>query len=284
MSESDAAVPAQPASFGEELRRERELRQISLREVAEATKINLRFLEALENNDFDMLPGGFFVRGFIKSYARHIGINEEAMVNAYLLEAKQQRSRLGAAPAPAAPGAAATPLAPASEPPAPRPAARAQGSGARGITVGASFLAFCGLAFLLWNGVRQLGEGAARGSAPEEAPEAAPASDSQAAIPASAAMPESLKVELVLRRRSWVRVLCDGREMVNRTLDTGARRTFECEEEVTLSAAEAAALQVSLNGRLLEIPGAPGERLTPLVVRRREWPPAQAISGAEEPQ
>ena len=45
-------------SFGDELRRERELRQVSLREVSQATKISLRYLEALERNDFAGLPGG----------------------------------------------------------------------------------------------------------------------------------------------------------------------------------------------------------------------------------
>ena len=46
------------SSFGEELRRERELRQISLREISESTKINVRYLDALERNDFKHLPGG----------------------------------------------------------------------------------------------------------------------------------------------------------------------------------------------------------------------------------
>jgi len=77
-------------SFGEELRRERELRQISLREVAQATKINLRFLEAMERNDFADLPGGLFNRGFVRAYCQYIGVDSEAMVNAYLLEVRTQ--------------------------------------------------------------------------------------------------------------------------------------------------------------------------------------------------
>jgi len=78
------------SSFGEELRRERELRRISLREVAEATKINLRYLEALESNDFQHLPGGIFNRGFVRAYAQYIGVDPDAMVNAYLLEDRVQ--------------------------------------------------------------------------------------------------------------------------------------------------------------------------------------------------
>jgi len=88
------------ATFGEELRRERELRDISLREIAESTKINLRFLRALEDNDFKHLPGGQFTKGFVRAYARHIGVDDEAMVNAYLYEVERQRrdaQRRGAA-------------------------------------------------------------------------------------------------------------------------------------------------------------------------------------------
>lgn len=81
------------ASFGEELKRERELRDISLKEIAEATKISIRFLEALECNNFDILPGGIFNRGFIRAYARFIGVDGEEMVNSYLHELSVQEKR-----------------------------------------------------------------------------------------------------------------------------------------------------------------------------------------------
>lgn len=81
------------SSFGEELKRERELRQITLREISEATKISLRYLEALERNDFRHLPGGVFNKGFVRAYSQFIGVDPEAMVNAYLLEEQDQEAR-----------------------------------------------------------------------------------------------------------------------------------------------------------------------------------------------
>src|SRR2546422_11493588 len=80
------------ASFGETLKRERELREISLRQISEATKINIRYLEALEENRFDALPGGLFNKGFIRAYATFIGVDGESMVDAYLHDrtARQQ--------------------------------------------------------------------------------------------------------------------------------------------------------------------------------------------------
>lgn len=71
------------ASFGEELRREREIRGISLKEIADATKISKRFLEAIERNDHRTLPAPVFTRGFVREYARYVGLNVEDMVNRY---------------------------------------------------------------------------------------------------------------------------------------------------------------------------------------------------------
>jgi len=81
------------SSFGQELKRERELRQITLREISEATKINIRYLDALERNEFRHLPGGVFNKGFVRAYAQFIGVDPESMVNAYILEERHQEIR-----------------------------------------------------------------------------------------------------------------------------------------------------------------------------------------------
>src|SRR5712692_7358474 len=74
------AEPSDMASFGENLRRERELRGISLREIADATKISVRFLQALEQDRLDVLPGGVFRRAFVKQYAKHLGLDADRLV------------------------------------------------------------------------------------------------------------------------------------------------------------------------------------------------------------
>src|SRR5688572_21302478 len=71
------------ASFGEELRREREIRSISLKEISDATKISKRFLEAIERNDHRTLPAPVFTRGFVREYARYLGLSAEEIVNRY---------------------------------------------------------------------------------------------------------------------------------------------------------------------------------------------------------
>jgi cytoskeleton protein RodZ len=70
-------------AFGERLKREREQRKITLQDVAAATKIGSRMLGALEDEKFDLLPGGIFNKGFVRAYARHLAINEDEVVAAY---------------------------------------------------------------------------------------------------------------------------------------------------------------------------------------------------------
>ncbi len=69
--------------FGSHLKHQRELRGISLDEIASATKIHIRYLKALEENTFDDLPGEVFIKGFIRSYGRAIGANLQELIAAY---------------------------------------------------------------------------------------------------------------------------------------------------------------------------------------------------------
>ncbi len=87
---SSSAAPSPAASFGEQLRRAREARGIPLREIADQTRISIRYLEGIEANDYKQLPGGIFNRSFIKAYARYIGFNEKEALEAYTHTAREQ--------------------------------------------------------------------------------------------------------------------------------------------------------------------------------------------------
>jgi cytoskeleton protein RodZ len=77
-------------AFGDRLRREREMRGITLDEITESTKISRRHLEALEGEHFDQLPGGVFNKGFVRAYARFLGIDEDQAVADYSLASNEQ--------------------------------------------------------------------------------------------------------------------------------------------------------------------------------------------------
>ncbi len=74
-------------SFGSRLKSEREKKNISLDQVAVSTKISTRMLRALEDEKFELLPGGIFNKGFVRAYARQLGLNEEEAVADYLAAA-----------------------------------------------------------------------------------------------------------------------------------------------------------------------------------------------------
>ncbi len=78
------------ASLGQDLKRERELRGISLEEISNSTKISLNQLEAVEEDRLNDLPGEFFIKAILKAYAKSIGLEEDTVMNKYYEESLMQ--------------------------------------------------------------------------------------------------------------------------------------------------------------------------------------------------
>lgn len=76
-------------SFGSWLRQQREIRGISLREIANISKISIRYLEALEASRFNVLPAAVFAKGFLRQYASYVGLDPDEVVNFYLVAQKE---------------------------------------------------------------------------------------------------------------------------------------------------------------------------------------------------
>jgi cytoskeletal protein RodZ len=70
-------------SIGEKLRLAREAQGIALRDISEQTRISMRYLEAIEGDDYHRLPGGIFNRSFIRAYAKFIGYDENDAIEDY---------------------------------------------------------------------------------------------------------------------------------------------------------------------------------------------------------
>jgi cytoskeleton protein RodZ len=71
------------ATIGEQLRLAREERGMALREISNQTRISMRYLEAIESDDYKRLPGGIFNRSFLKAYARCVGFDERQALEGY---------------------------------------------------------------------------------------------------------------------------------------------------------------------------------------------------------
>ena len=81
-------------NFGETLRQEREFRGITLDAITRVTKISNRHLVALEQENFEVLPGGVFNKSMVREYARFVGLDQEEWVRRYL----SAQQSIGASP------------------------------------------------------------------------------------------------------------------------------------------------------------------------------------------
>jgi cytoskeleton protein RodZ len=75
--------------FGDKFRKAREKKNFSFEDVSQVTKIGARMLQAIEGEHFDRLPGGVFNKGFIRTYAKHLGMNDDEAVASYLACVRQ---------------------------------------------------------------------------------------------------------------------------------------------------------------------------------------------------
>jgi cytoskeleton protein RodZ len=247
------------ASFGEELRREREIRGISLKEIADATKISKRFLDALERNDHKTLPAPVFTRGFVREYARYVGLNSEEMVNRYNFAASTD-DRIEKPP----------PVAKYAQTPpkdiSPRPAAK------RGIPpaitrvnpgIAWAFLIAVALAGAAYWGVQYKRRERERIEAANAVPVTTTrAASTPAVLPAAAPKPDDskLRMSLEVTARSWVTLEADGKTVLNSEVDSGDKREFEASDAFRFrTIGNAAGLTLTLNGARVPPLGEDGE-------------------------
>jgi cytoskeleton protein RodZ len=238
------------ASFGENLRRERELRGVSLREIADATKISVRFLKALEEDRVDLLPGGLFPKAFVRQYARHLGLDAERYVAEFLYVAGER------------PPAPPTVL-PAEQRPLPR------GLIFFGIVVAAGVV----LSLKLGGGAPD--RSSRRVNQAESGPPApAPAEPESVSAPLATAVstPDGLVLTLKAQQDCWVEARADGQTVLNRVLTGGETATLEAHGQIVLSVGNAGGLAFRVNDR----PGVPlgksGEVKRNIVINRDNLP------------
>lgn len=95
-----AMVEHAKPDFGMKMKRLREERGVSLRQIADTTKISMGSLEALERNDISRLPGGIFSRAFVRSYAIEVGLDPEQTVRDFLVQFPHDSVTVGSPHAP----------------------------------------------------------------------------------------------------------------------------------------------------------------------------------------
>ena len=269
-------------TFGDNLKREREMRGVSLEEISTATRIATRFLRAIENEQWEQLPGGVFNRGFVRAVARYLGLDEENIVAEYALAVDER---------PSVPVWTGRP-----------PALPPDRAWLRWVLAALAIVAliagswFATRRILSWRAARRAARSAGLSAAappslPQLAPvDAAPApsggraadapqytvpatasaapstaatapapADSTPAAGATAENPVLLVLKVVVDKKTKVTIDADTDQLFSGTLKAGENRVFSAKDRFDVSARDAGALTLELNGKTLAPIGPSGK-------------------------
>lgn len=243
-------------SFGVWLRRQREARQISLREVADRTKISLRYLEAMEEDRFDVLPAPVFAKGFLREYARYVGLSPDEVVNHYLAVQQPQEGE----------DLEETMIGKVVKAAKAERKARTRSWGYAVFVVLAA-LALLGLVWLFSHLSQKRSEDSAASAPPP--PIAAPPTDTAkaAALPAPAEAPKApLEVTLDFTDRCWVNALVDGKTRIEEERVQGESMPIFAQESVQLTLGNAGGVEIQVNGRPIDLQLKKGEVLRDFLI------------------
>jgi cytoskeleton protein RodZ len=229
-------------SFGEFLRREREIREVSLNEVTVATRIPHRFLEAFESEDWKKLPGGAFNRGFVRSIARYLGLDEEHLLAEYDLAHGQQKI-----------DSASTRKRPIPSPP-------------KWLVGFALLVVLLGVAGAVTAGIYGWRRYAAnRAEKPASALSVPFQPTATASLPnltpesaASVAITSPLDLAVSTSAATRVRIVADGKVLLDAKLHAGETRHFSAGQRFEVTAGDASAVLLELNGQAMRPVGPAG--------------------------
>ncbi len=227
-------------NFGERLKREREMREVSLDEITVATRIGMRFLDALENEDWEKLPGGVFNRGFVRAIARYLGLDEEDLLAEYDV-ACSERADLRPPPPPPEPSAIVSRVVPA-------------------LVVVLILFGLVAGGYFGWRRLRALRRAPETASAPapsEQSPRIA-ASVPATAPPRTMNSPVSLHLYISASQPVYVRVTADGKDAFEGEVASGKNLRFDAQDEFIVSTGNFKAVLLELNGQVMPPVGAPG--------------------------
>jgi cytoskeleton protein RodZ len=252
-------------TFGERLKREREMREVSPTEITTATRISGRFLEALENEDWGKLPGGVFNRGFVRAIARYLGLDEESLLAEYDLAHGEQKIE---APAPY-------------ENPIPRPSKWIPILGIfvfLGIVVGLFYAGRYG-----WR--RYVAHRAAKQASASflvSRPPSETGNSVAAKAPVTSSSPASSYLDLSVSTSAATRVhiVGDGKLLLDTELSAGETRHFSAAQRFEVTAGDSSAVLLELNGQAMPPLGAPGASGT-MVLSQKDL--RQAPGGTSRP-
>lgn len=228
---------------GTDLRRARTRREIELPEVEAATRIRVRFLEAIEREEWDALPGGVYTRGFIRAYGSYLGMDGDRLARDY--REQVEGAREGAGPSPETVPSAGSRSA---DSPRRRPSIRP------GPAAVAAVLAVAAIAILAWPEADEDVGTVEKGSTARPAVSPVAPASSPNPVPETA-QPVGIELSLVADAEVWVCLLDgEGRPLVEGVvLEAGAREGPFRSGSFTVSLGNGE-VSMTIDGRQADIP------------------------------
>lgn len=227
------------ASLGQELKKAREERGVTLHDIAGSTHIGVRFLQAIENDNYDILPGGVFNRAFVRKFAKHVGMDEEQAVRMYEDQSgdADEGSSRRSFTAPDYSGASA-------------------GSGNGLLLSLVALVVLLACAYLAYEYFKapasEENPAASTGASTTVQPTPAPAQSPTPEPVSQAAEPAASGLKLVLAAVDsdcWVKVASDADRGREQTLKAGETGEFTANEKFVLNLGNLPGLRMTINGR-----------------------------------
>lgn len=239
-------------NFGERLKRERELREVSPNEIVVATRISQRFLEALENEQWEKLPGGVFNRGFVRAIARYLGLDEENLLAEYDLARGDQ-----------------VPEASLAENRIPSPSKWILALIAFGLLIVLAALALAAIYGSKWYSARRR----VRTSAAITQANPGSPPGSAAIAPANTTATPKLSLSVSASSTTHLRILADGKPTFDSQINAGDTWHFSADSAFEVTAANSGAVLLELNGQAMPTIGPSGASGT-IVLSEKDLRPA----------
>jgi cytoskeleton protein RodZ len=231
-------------NVGARLRDARNSQGLTLRQVGDVTKLSMTTLRRLEDGEFEALPGGILIKGYLRAYAAAVGLPPEEIVREYLAQSVDGRTT--------------EPL------PAP-PSMSRRLSGARllaaAIVVGVAAVAYLSQA--------RSGDGADGFPAALEVPHATPPLTSGLDRNAVSTVARPFRLALGIQSTGvcWISVSVDGKRSIHRLFQPGDRSFVAADEQLVLRVGEPGAFVYTLNGVAGRPLGEPGQPVTVTITR-----------------
>ena len=223
--------------FGASFKKARQAKNISLDQIALETRISTRFLQAIENEEFHLLPGGIFNRGFVRAFAERIGLDPEQAVADYerLAQAQEPAELTRTTPIPERVDRHLYPIA-----------------------IGALVL----LIIIFYAVSRNSGPAAETATeVPAAAPQPPPAQPAPPpTVETQPEIPEQLIMEMDVRGTTWIRIVTDDSPIaVDEILQAGAARRFTAEKSIGVAIGNAGGITLKINGEEVQRLGRSGQ-------------------------